>query len=184
MGKSVVIVGPMGSGKTSLLKTLETFGYKRLAQYTTRPMREGEIDGIDMHFISEQEFINKIDEGFFAEHTYFDTVYGRWYYGSAIEDYNKACNTVIVLNPRSVLQLTVPVYVVWLDLSDDITMPRALKRGDNPEEVLRRIFADKEDFKKLDESWAYNMRITGEVSLKQIALNIDKVVKSHELHML
>lgn len=68
-GNLLIISGPSGSGKSSLMKEL-------LAQVpstyfsissTTRLIREGEINGINYHFISKAEFEKEIEEGFFLE---------------------------------------------------------------------------------------------------------------------
>lgn len=50
----IALVGNSGSGKTSLsLYLQERFGIPALVSYTTRPMREGEADGIDHHFVED-----------------------------------------------------------------------------------------------------------------------------------
>ena len=50
----IALVGNSGSGKTSLsLYLQERFGIPALVSYTTRPMREGEVDGIDHHFVED-----------------------------------------------------------------------------------------------------------------------------------
>jgi guanylate kinase len=53
-----VLIGPPGAGKTTLGKVLEELGMKKIVSHTTRPRREGEVDGVDMHFCSESQFIN------------------------------------------------------------------------------------------------------------------------------
>ena len=57
-GKLFLIVGPSGSGKSSVLhglkKLRDDFIYPLSA--TTRPMREGEVDGDIYHFLSKEEF--------------------------------------------------------------------------------------------------------------------------------
>ena len=66
-GNLLVISGPSGSGKSSLMKEVLqeiTDSYFSISS-TTRPMREGEIDGVNYHFISKEEFENDIDAGFF-----------------------------------------------------------------------------------------------------------------------
>lgn len=68
-GNILVISGPSGSGKSSLMKEL----LKKIPDTyfsissTTRAPREGEIDGVNYHFISKDEFEQDIDAGFFLE---------------------------------------------------------------------------------------------------------------------
>ena len=67
--KIVIIVAPSGTGKTTLIsRIMDDFPALHWSvSATTRPMREGEIDGKDYHFISKEEFITRRDEGEFVE---------------------------------------------------------------------------------------------------------------------
>ena len=50
--KLITITGPSGAGKDTVARMLsEMSGYKVLCSYTTRPKREGEIDGVEHHFV-------------------------------------------------------------------------------------------------------------------------------------
>lgn len=143
MGKCVVLVGGMASGKTTLAKELERKGFRRIITYTTRPKRKGEKNGVHYHFISEAEFVDRIREGFFAETTSYKTVFGHWLYGSAKKDYNAPDNTVIVLNPQGIINLTEPAFLVYLDLREAVLKERAIERGDSLSEIYRRLYDDK-----------------------------------------
>ena len=53
----LVIVGPSACGKTQIVNHLiANYGYEKLVTYTTRPMRVNEVNHIDYHFISKEEF--------------------------------------------------------------------------------------------------------------------------------
>lgn len=68
-GNILVISGPSGSGKSSLMKGLLqaiSDSYFSISS-TTRSIREGEKDGVNYHFISKQEFEQDIEGGFFLE---------------------------------------------------------------------------------------------------------------------
>ncbi|MBP6324828.1 MAG: guanylate kinase [Sulfurospirillum sp.] len=68
-GNILVISGPSGSGKSSLMKEVLTQipdTYFSISS-TTRAPREGEVDGVNYHFISKEEFEQDIDAGFFLE---------------------------------------------------------------------------------------------------------------------
>jgi len=74
-----VISGPAGVGKTTLCDRLLTeFGgtVSRVVTATTRKPRVGETPGDDYHFMSEEEFLSKVDEGAFIEH---ERVHGNLY---------------------------------------------------------------------------------------------------------
>lgn len=87
-GAILVLSGPSGAGKSSLLN--EVIGdigecYFSIST-TTRPMREGEIDGVHYHFVDEAEFKKDIEEEFFLEYAF---VHGN-YYGTSIKPVKEA----------------------------------------------------------------------------------------------
>ncbi len=153
----LVIIGKSGSGKSTLAKYLEKhYGYKRLVTYTTRPKREGEIDGVDYNFISKEDFLNLEKSNFFAETAMYKTTFGDVYYGSALLDYINSSpdeNTLIVLNPIGLKQLmerNIPHESLYLYMEESEILKRLSKRGDIPKEVERRLLTDREDFYWLD----------------------------------
>ncbi len=77
LGSLLVVSGPSGSGKTTLCRRATDNG---LCVYsiscTTRPPRPGEMDGVDYHFLSKEEFTAKVAAGEFLEHA---EVHGNFY---------------------------------------------------------------------------------------------------------
>jgi len=87
-GAILVLSGPSGAGKSSLLN--EVIGdigecYFSIST-TTRPMREGEIDGVHYHFVDEAEFKKDIEDELFLEYAF---VHGN-YYGTSIKPVKEA----------------------------------------------------------------------------------------------
>lgn len=68
-GKLFIIVGPSGSGKSSVLHKLKELKpeYIYPLSATTRPMREGETDGDIYHFLTKEEFKKGVEEDKFLE---------------------------------------------------------------------------------------------------------------------
>lgn len=68
-GNIFVISAPSGAGKTSLCKELVDFfpTLRHSVSYTTRPPRAGEVDGLDYHFVTMEQFRKMVDDGAFAE---------------------------------------------------------------------------------------------------------------------
>jgi len=81
VGKLIVISAPSGAGKTSivhfLLKNLEELSFSVSA--CSRVKRKNEVDGVDYHFLSVEEFQKKIKKGDFLE---WEEVYNDQYYGT------------------------------------------------------------------------------------------------------
>ena len=65
----IVLHGPSGVGKDTVIARLrERTGIHRATSSNSRPMREGEADGVDYHFFSREAFEQKIAAGDFIEH--------------------------------------------------------------------------------------------------------------------
>jgi guanylate kinase len=87
-GAILVLSGPSGAGKSSLLnEIIDDIGecYFSIST-TTRPIRDGEIDGVHYHFVREAEFKKDIEEEFFLEYAF---VHGN-YYGTSIKPVKEA----------------------------------------------------------------------------------------------
>ena len=96
----IVLVGESASGKSTIERHLCIYhGFRRTISYTTRPPRPSEEDGVDYHFISRDDFLNKQRAGFFAE----VGKYNGWYYGTAREDCTD--DKVAVLTPHGLRQM-------------------------------------------------------------------------------
>lgn len=68
MRTMIVIVGGTASGKSTLIdEMVDTGNYQRIITTTTRPMRDGEVNGIDYHFVSEEEFMSLVKADQFVE---------------------------------------------------------------------------------------------------------------------
>lgn len=74
----VVVSGPSGVGKDATLKRMQARGapFHFLVTTTTRPRRPTEVEGVDYHFITPDEFQARLARGEFLEHA---NVYGNWY---------------------------------------------------------------------------------------------------------
>ena len=87
-GAILVLSGPSGAGKSTLLnEVIHDIGESYFSiSTTTRPIREGESNGIHYHFVSENEFKQDIEDEMFLEHAY---VHGN-YYGTSIRPVKRA----------------------------------------------------------------------------------------------
>lgn len=91
-GSLFVVAAASGTGKTSLVKSLveNLEGVGVSISHTTRPMRPGEVDGVNYHFTAREEFVRLIGEGAFLEHAeVFGNLYGTsrdWVVGELQQD--------------------------------------------------------------------------------------------------
>ena len=92
-GKLFVLSGPSGAGKGTLRKKVfETVqGIRFSISCTTRPPRQGEKEGIDYRFISEEAFLSLLKEDKFLEHA---KVHGH-YYGTLRDDVERTLSSGI-----------------------------------------------------------------------------------------
>ncbi len=83
-------IGKSAAGKDTILKQRVAYGAYPIVSYTTRPKREKEVDGVDYHFVSHDEFQYLIETDGLTEYRTYDTlVDGRkdtWYYGTPVLD--------------------------------------------------------------------------------------------------
>lgn len=163
MKEKVIILGKSGSGKNFLLNGLVNLGLIPCVKTTTRPMRNGEVDGYDYNFVSKKDFLLKIAKGDILCYETFevepkDSEKQTWFYG--IERKNYINSDVVILTPTeyyNIVRNRENIFVVYLDIDRSIRKERIHLRNDNNDSINRRLDSDDEDFKSLDD---YDLRIT------------------------
>lgn len=105
--KIVVLIGESSSGKDSILNELvKRFGFHKAVSYTTRPMRDGEVDGKDYHFLnSNKQFNHLLNSGQMFEKTEYHTNEGLWLYGLGMDSFSDKCTNITIVNPHGLTQL-------------------------------------------------------------------------------
>jgi len=151
----VALIGKAGAGKDTIQRaTCKAHPdiFNPIISCTTRPPREGEIDGEAYHFLTLNEFTRKVLNGEMLEATEFRD----WFYGTSIEALAPDKINLGVFNPAGISALLespdIAVTVVYVNASDKERLMRYLSREDNPDcaEMCRRYFTDEEDFADLD----------------------------------
>lgn len=181
MDKLWIIVGKTCSGKTSIVKELVNRGYEQIVTCTTRPIREGEVEDVTYHYLSDEEFQKGIKNGDFIEYTSYNVASGEtWYYGTRKSDL--VPGKIIILNPAGLKTLKnscvdFPYSVIYINSSDDVIRRRLTERGDNPDEARRRIQADMSDFANIYALANYTITNNDNVSIKRLAGTVEKIIK-------
>lgn len=174
----VAICGKSGSGKDTIAKHLTKMNptWHNIVSCTTRPIRDNEIDGVDYHFLTNEEFAEKVLNGDMLEATFFN----NWHYGTLQSDLYNGIN-IGVFDPAGFSALTenpppdVVVIGFYIICPDKIRLMRSLMREDNPDvdEIVRRYTTDKEDF--IDFEANHNIKagnILSNVNRNELAQNL------------
>lgn len=160
MGKIVYLMGKSSSGKDTIFKELiikNKHDYKRIVPYTTRPIREGEKEGVEYHFTDESGFQTLKAEGKVIEDRGYNTAHGLWRYFTADDgqvDFNNNYITIGTLESyRKIKEYygSDKIIPILIELDDGVRLQRALnreKKQEEPkyEEMCRRFLADQKDF--------------------------------------
>lgn len=171
------LVGQSASGKSTIERNLEEMGFPRIISYTTRPPRKGETQGVAYHFIDYQTFHELKDEGFFAE----TAQYRDWWYGLSLDglDYQENVYIVVVTvhGYEELLKIVGKenITAIHIKVDERERMIRQLERGDEVDEVIRRIYTDRNDFAGVEEISDY---IVTNESVPQAINDIVKIIKS------
>ena len=81
----LILVGKAAAGKDFLKNRLIAKNFKSGISCTTRLPRHNEVDGVDYHFMTEDDFKAKLDSGEMLEHM----VFNNWYYGLTKEEFEQ-----------------------------------------------------------------------------------------------
>ena len=149
----IAIMGKAGSGKDTLLKALlQELTFTNIARpiisCTTRPIREGEVDGVDYHYLTKEQFTDQFLNGDMIE----ATVFNNWCYGTSIKNLHKNFLNIGVFNPEGIEILKensqINLFVIYIQADDKTRLLRQLNREENPNchEIIRRFSADENDF--------------------------------------
>lgn len=138
----IVLLGKNGSGKTYLASYLKEKGYNYTPNYTTRPKRAGEVDGIDYIFINEAEFKKLVKDGFFVEYKEFASCY----YGTPITKLSD--NSITIAGNTDILnkEASSPVNIVYIHSNIAKRFERIKARNESNEILFNRMHLENFDY--------------------------------------
>ena len=154
----VILCGKSGSGKDAICKKLIEDGYTPIISATSRPMRDGEVDGVDYNFVDKDTFLQFIEHDFLIEYrsynTLVDNVPDTWYYGIKKEPLDENIQHSVILDLEGAKSF-LDYYgddnwcVIYIGCNDETRKERVMNRGSFDEtEWNRRLADDKIKFSK------------------------------------
>lgn len=166
MGKEynfiIALVGKSSCGKDSIARVLASqHGYKYVVSTTTRPMRSNDVNHIDYHFVSDEEFQQLIDNDKLVEYRYYDTITNgkntRWHYGIEKDEIDLDKHSYVAVVDLQGLKDLEDVYgnrviSIYVDVPEEVRRIRAIARDRNFEEAEwnRRNKDDNIKFENVD----------------------------------
>ncbi len=169
-GLLLVVSSPSGAGKTTLCHRLMAEFPEVIfsVSYTTRPIRRGEKDGVDYHFVDHATFERMVDQGEFAE---WASVHGN-NYGTTVAAVREALengrHVLFDIDYQGARQLKArfereAVLVFVLPPSLEVLEERLRKRAtDAPEAIERRLINAQEEFNVLKQYGLYQYLIVND----------------------
>lgn len=183
MSKIFYLMGKSASGKDTIYRKVKEQmpELKTIVIYTTRPIREGEQNGREYHFVDDDKLKELQEAGKVIELREYNTVHGIWKYFTADDGQFAGDDNYLAIGTlESYVQLRdyfgqerlVPIYV---EVEDGLRLERALARErmqatPKYEEMCRRFLADAADFS------VENLKEAG-ITRKFTNMDVDKCVQ-------
>jgi len=142
-GMVFIVSAPSGAGKTTLVNQVVSFFPSRLFRavtYTTRNPRQGEVNGKDYYFVSEEEFQKKAKNDEFLEST---ETYGHSYgtLKDTVRDLRKKGNVLLVIDVKGAMSVIKEMETVSIFIS-----PPSIEELER--RIRHRMEDDEEELKK------------------------------------
>ncbi len=144
-GLLIVVSGPAGSGKGTVnAKLLETGDFAFSVSATTRTPRPGEVDGVNYHYITREDFLHRIEAGEMLEYTQ----YCGNYYGTPLREakevMDKGMNLILEIEVEGAMNVKrlYPDAVLILLLPPSFAVQEARLRGrgtETEDKILERL---------------------------------------------
>jgi guanylate kinase len=187
-GLLVVVSGPSGVGKTTITRALrERFPEAEFSvSATTRPRTEKETEGVDYHFLSEEEFVRRIEEGAFLEHV----EYAGKRYGTLrepVEDVVRRGGLMILdidvrggESVKAALPSALAMFILPPSEEELLRRLRDRKR-ESEEQIQKRFSAAKAEIARAKSSGAYEAMIVNDQLDEAVERAIRLVEEAREI---
>lgn len=162
--KLIYMMGKSSTGKDTIYNILkQKMDVNTYVMYATRPIRDGEVDGVTYNFVSKeqmQEYIDGKKEQSVIEYRTYQTEYGPWIYATINdEQFNSDKDMLMLGTLESYMKIKenfvedrdVDIVPIYIEVPDNIRLRRAIEREERQKqpkytEMCRRFIADSKDF--------------------------------------
>lgn len=183
-GSLIIISGTTCAGKGTIIKKLmeQDPNLELSISYTSRPMRGGEVDGVDYYFVTQEEFERKIENGDFLE--YAEVHYGK-YYGTPKKELEEKLasgkDVILDIDVQGAQQIkemmpeTILIFILAPSMEE---VKRRIKaRGlENNEQIIARFQAA---YREINEINKYNYVVVNDV-LDDAVLKVQSILISEK----
>lgn len=153
----IVISGPSGAGKDSVLRRMKErqLPFHFVVTVTSRPRRPGEVDGVDYHFVSPEDFERMIQAGELLEHALvYEEHKGipREQVRTALASGKDAVLRLDVQGAATIRSLFPEALLIFLTPASHDELLRRLRRREteSPESLKLRLATVRQEYERLD----------------------------------
>lgn len=185
------LIGKSGSGKDTIMNRIfeQRSDLQRVVMSTTRPIRPGEVDGVNYNFVTDAQFRKSLLSGDVVEHRSYSTIHGLWTYFTTKSAFTGDQDFLTTSTIDAVSSLREyfgeeNVIVVNVVVDDGLRLQRALTRelngGRGFLEMCRRFLADSEDFNQVKLSTIANLKTVENIDIEQCVLEVNEIFNSSD----
>lgn len=174
----ICVLGLSASGKDFVVKQIENkYKLNKVVQFTSRPIRDNEVEGDAYYFIEEKDFLDSINNNEFLTYRKFNATAGEWYYGIKKSSVKLNEAMIMCIDIEGLTNLRDEygedkIISIFIDSNYKTRIERAKKRPNfNEEEFERRNNDDLGKIEKIKEICNYiiennenNNEYIGEIS--------------------
>lgn len=183
-GQVIVISAPSGAGKGTVIKELLKNNSESRwlsVSATSRGMRDGEVDGVNYYYLTEEDFKNKIEDGYFLEYTN----YAGNYYGTPKEFIKQKLNDgidvilEIEIEGATNIKKLIPeaLFIFIMPPSLKTLVQRLKKRGtESNDKIIKRFNTA---YKEINEVSKYNYVVVND-KLDDAVEKIEAIIKAEK----
>ena len=178
MNRLIIICGKTNFGKSTLKNALLQHGFESIVTYTTRSPRLGEVNGVDYHFVSEEEYseINKSKE--FCAYTEIN----GYKYATTLEELSES--DIYVIDPAGAEYLKAycgdrfKFVEIYFSSPFELAKSRYIKRDGDEESFYSRYNSEDKQFSEYEKKADYDHLFVNDMSFLKAANALYDLLKS------